>query len=78
LISKEERCRIRALMFSQIIEITPLISSPAPSEIEDLPKYFLRFDKGRSISISGNFKARISPSNWEYHLQSVHQEVLKK
>jgi hypothetical protein len=47
---------------------------------EDLPKYVLRFDKSGPIDfyVCELCKARVSPSNFDYHLQNVHPEILKK
>ncbi|MFI5422235.1 MAG: hypothetical protein ACHQ1H_14825, partial [Nitrososphaerales archaeon] len=47
---------------------------------EDLPKYVLRFDKSGPIDfyVCELCKARITPSNWDYHLKTLHPEVWKK
>jgi hypothetical protein len=46
----------------------------------DLPEGVLRFDTSGPVDfyVCELCKARVSPSHWEYHLQTEHQEVLEK
>ncbi len=64
---------------SLMVEILE-VSAHHLSEKDSLPKYVSRFDRSGAVDfyVCEICKGRVSPSNWDYHVQTVHSEVSKK